>query len=61
MKQIKFTQTKRGQRAYFYSRALLTAPRWLPIACEDAKLLIATGNGEDVTARADQFIVFKSF
>ena len=43
IKTIKFVSTKRGERAYYWS---MLAMRWLPIAVDDARLLLATGQAE---------------
>lgn len=45
MKELRFKMTKRGLRAYYYSRPQM---RWFPMPVEEAKLAIATGQAFEV-------------
>lgn len=47
---IRFTVTKTGMRAYYWSRSRYLDSRWLPISRADAELSIATGRALDVTS-----------
>ena len=44
-KELRFKMTRRGLRAYYYSRPQM---RWFPMPLEDAKLAIATGQAFEV-------------